>query len=180
MSDVLHVTGCRVFLNQSEDERLKGFASIILNDEFAVCDLKIINGNKGLFVAMPSRRRRDGSFHDVAHPIVSTLREHIESVVLGFLGSLVGALVGHLAMLLMSMVKSGSDVGVCLGKGKGHAVSHTQILAPPLREPEGREFAAVPFLYPPAPSRLRAARKATEPARIRYPSTSRWPRAGVM
>jgi len=83
MPDVLHVTGCRVFLNQSEDERLKGFASIILNDEFAVCDLKIINGNKGLFVAMPSRRRRDGSFHDVAHPIVSTLREHIESVVLG-------------------------------------------------------------------------------------------------
>ena len=83
MQDVLHVTGCRVFLNQSEDERLKGFASIILNDEFAVCDLKIINGNKGLFVAMPSRRRRDGSFHDVAHPIVSTLREQIESVVLG-------------------------------------------------------------------------------------------------
>jgi len=82
MPDTLHVTGCRVFLNQTEDDRLKGFASIILNNEFAVCDLKIIRGNKGLFVAMPSRRRRDGSFHDVAHPIVPSLREHIEAVVL--------------------------------------------------------------------------------------------------
>lgn len=82
MSESLCVTGCRVFLNQVEDDRLKGFASIILNNEFAVCDLKIIRGNKGLFVAMPSRRRRDGTFHDVAHPIVPTLREHIEAVVL--------------------------------------------------------------------------------------------------
>jgi len=82
MSESLKVTGCRVFLNQTEDERLKGFASIILNNEFAICDLKIIRGNKGLFVAMPSRRRRDGTFHDVAHPIVHTLREHIESVAL--------------------------------------------------------------------------------------------------
>lgn len=82
MPESLHVTGCRVFLNQTEDDRLKGFASIILNNEFAVCDLKIIRGNKGLFVAMPSRRRRDGTFHDVAHPIVPTLREHIETIVL--------------------------------------------------------------------------------------------------
>lgn len=82
MSESLHVTGCRVFLNQTEDDRLKGFASIILNNEFAICDLKIIRGNKGLFVAMPSRRRRDGTFHDVAHPIVPTLREHIETIVL--------------------------------------------------------------------------------------------------
>lgn len=79
----MKVTGCRVFLNQQEDEHLKGFASIILNDCFAICDLKIIYGNKGLFVAMPSRRRRDGTFHDVAHPIVQPLRDHIEEVVLG-------------------------------------------------------------------------------------------------
>jgi stage V sporulation protein G len=81
MSEI-QVTGCRVFLNQSDDEHLKGFASIILNDQFAICDLKIIQGNNKLFVAMPSRRRRDGSFHDVAHPIVHALREHIERIVL--------------------------------------------------------------------------------------------------
>lgn len=82
MISSLQVTGCRIFLNQAEDEHLKGFASIILNNEFAVSDLKIIQGNKGLFVAMPSRRRRDGTFHDVAHPIIPALREHIEAVVL--------------------------------------------------------------------------------------------------
>jgi stage V sporulation protein G len=82
MTNPIQVTACRVYLNQSEDEHLKAFASIILNDCFAVCDLKIIQGNKGLFVAMPSRRRRDGTFHDVAHPINHTLREHIEQIVL--------------------------------------------------------------------------------------------------
>ena len=79
---IIEVTGCRVFLNPSDDDHLKGFASVILNEVFAVCDLKIIQGNNKLFVAMPSRRRRDGSYHDVAHPICQQLRDHIETVVL--------------------------------------------------------------------------------------------------
>ncbi len=83
MATSIRVTGCKVFLNQLPDEHLKGFASVILNDEFAVRDIKIIHGNSGLFVAMPSRRRRDGTFHDVAHPIQPTLRQHIEGIVLG-------------------------------------------------------------------------------------------------
>lgn len=78
----IRVSGCRVYLNPAEDEHLKGFASIILNEVFAVCDLKIIQGHNKLFVAMPSRRRRDGTFHDVAHPICQDLRDHIETVVL--------------------------------------------------------------------------------------------------
>ncbi len=82
METLIRVTGCKVLLNQSSDEHLKGFATIVLNDEFAVRDLKIINGNTGLFVAMPNRRRRDGGYHDVAHPILPALREHIEEVVL--------------------------------------------------------------------------------------------------
>ena len=79
---MIEVTNCRVYLNENEDDHLKAFASIILNDEFVVCDLKIIQGNTKLFVAMPSRRRRDGIFRDVAHPIVRNLREHIENIVL--------------------------------------------------------------------------------------------------
>jgi stage V sporulation protein G len=79
---MIEVTDCRVYLNQNQDDHLKGFASIILNEELAICDLKIIQGNAKLFVAMPSRRRRDGTFHDVAHPIVHNLREHIENIVL--------------------------------------------------------------------------------------------------
>ena len=82
MAEPMQVTACRVFLNQIDDKHLKGFASIIFNDCFAVTDLKIIYGNRGLFVAMPSRRRRDGSFRDVAHPVSKDLRDHIEEVVL--------------------------------------------------------------------------------------------------
>lgn len=82
MQNGIKITECRVFLNEIEDDRLKGFASIVLNDAFAVCDLKIIRGNKGMFVAMPSRRLRNGTFHDVAHPIVPSLRKKIEEIVL--------------------------------------------------------------------------------------------------
>ena len=81
--NIIQVTQCKVVINREDNERLKAFASIILNEQFAVCDLKIIKGHTGLFVAMPSRRRRDGRFHDVAHPICANLRDHIEQCVLG-------------------------------------------------------------------------------------------------
>lgn len=80
---VIRVTQCRVVINREGNDRLKAFASIILNEQFAVCDLKVIKGHTGLFVAMPSRRRRDGKFHDVAHPICADLRDLIEQCVLG-------------------------------------------------------------------------------------------------
>ncbi|HOE95727.1 MAG TPA: SpoVG family protein [Candidatus Sumerlaeota bacterium] len=82
MADPIIVTGCRIYLNYGADEHLKAFASIILNDAFAVCDLKVISGSKGLFVAMPSRRRKNGVFLDVAHPVTKELRMHIEQTVL--------------------------------------------------------------------------------------------------
>lgn len=78
----IEVTSCDVQLNPKKNERLKGFATIILNDSFAVHKLKVIQMDTGLFVAMPSRRRGDGIFHDVAHPICQELRDFIENVVL--------------------------------------------------------------------------------------------------
>ena len=78
----IQVTETRVFPNPTEDERLKAFATVTLNGCFVVTDMKVINGNEGLFVAMPARRRKDGIFHDVAHPITQDLREHIEQAVL--------------------------------------------------------------------------------------------------
>jgi stage V sporulation protein G len=83
VNEILKITSVRVYPNPEQDERLKGFASIVLNNQFAICDLKIIRGHRGLFVAFPSRRRRDGSFHDVCHPIVHELREAVETTVLG-------------------------------------------------------------------------------------------------
>jgi len=64
------------------EEKLKGFANITLDNAFVVRGLKIINGTKGLFVSMPSKRRSNGSFQDVAHPINSETRKMIENMVL--------------------------------------------------------------------------------------------------
>ncbi|WP_025270307.1 septation regulator SpoVG [Hippea sp. KM1] len=65
------------------DEKLKGFATVIFDNEFVVRDLKIINGQKGLFVAMPSRKMKDGSFKDVAHPLNNEMRKKLEDAVIG-------------------------------------------------------------------------------------------------
>ena len=64
------------------DEKLKGFATVIFDNEFVVRDLKIISGQKGLFVAMPSRKMKDGSFKDVAHPLNNEMRRKLEEAVL--------------------------------------------------------------------------------------------------
>lgn len=77
----IQVTDCRIYLNERRDERFKAYGSIVLNQAFAI-QVKVINGIGGLFVAMPALPRKDGMFHDVAHPITRELRDHIEDVVL--------------------------------------------------------------------------------------------------
>ncbi|MFA8438984.1 septation regulator SpoVG [Pueribacillus sp. YX66] len=62
--------------------RMKAIASITLDREFVVHDIRVIDGNNGLFVAMPSKRTPDGEFRDIAHPITSSTREKIQSAVL--------------------------------------------------------------------------------------------------
>lgn len=64
------------------DEILKAFATITLNDCFAVHNLKVIEREDGLFVSMPARRNREGRFSDIAHPIHKPFRDYMESVVL--------------------------------------------------------------------------------------------------
>jgi stage V sporulation protein G len=68
--------------NQEKDKRLKAYVTIVFEDSFIVRDLKIILGNDGnLFVSMPSRRSKYGSFKDIAHPLNSTMRSSIETAV---------------------------------------------------------------------------------------------------
>lgn len=62
--------------------RMKAIASITFDNEFVIHDIRIINGNNGLFVAMPSRRAPDGEFRDIAHPINSKTRAKIQDAVL--------------------------------------------------------------------------------------------------
>lgn len=76
----MEVTEVKVF--PVNEEKLKAFATITLDNCFVVRDLKVINGNSGLFVAMPSKKRRDGTFKDTAHPLNNETRSMIENKVL--------------------------------------------------------------------------------------------------
>lgn len=78
----MEVTEVRVFLADEEDERLKAYATVTFDNCFVVRDLKIISGNTGLFVAMPSKKRKDGTYKDVAHPIHSDFRQALEQTIL--------------------------------------------------------------------------------------------------
>jgi len=64
------------------DDKLKAFAALVIEDCFLVGDLRVVEGEDGYFVAMPSRRKRDGSFKDIAYPLNNALREEIEERVL--------------------------------------------------------------------------------------------------
>lgn len=66
----------------SNDGKMRAVASITLDDEFVVHDIKIIDGQNGLFIAMPSKKMSDGDFRDVAHPICSEVRNQIKELIL--------------------------------------------------------------------------------------------------
>ena len=76
----MDVTEVRIFPVQ--EERLRAYVTITFDHCFVVRDLKVINGNNGLFVAMPSKKRKDGTYRDTAHPLDNKTREMIESKVL--------------------------------------------------------------------------------------------------
>ena len=76
----VEITEIRVTLR--DEERLKGFANVTFNDAFVIRGMKIIQGNNGYFVSMPSRKRPDGTYQDIAHPINSDMRRMIEEKVL--------------------------------------------------------------------------------------------------
>ena len=65
-----------------DDEKLKAFVSIVFDQCFVVTDIKIIHGPKGLFVSMPSKKRKDGTFKDIAHPLNNQMRQYLEEKIL--------------------------------------------------------------------------------------------------
>lgn len=76
----MQVTDVRIY--PVNEERLKAYVTIIFDNCFVVRDLKIIDGNNGLFVAMPSKKLKDGTFKDIAHPLDSETRKMIEGPIL--------------------------------------------------------------------------------------------------
>ena len=77
----MQITDIRVRKIQG-DGKMRGMASITIDDEFVVHDIKIIEGEKGYFIAMPSRRSKEGEFRDVAHPIKSETRTRLQKMIL--------------------------------------------------------------------------------------------------
>ena len=66
----------------AKDGKMKAVVSITLDNVFVVHDIKVIEGEKGLFIAMPSRKASDGEYKDIAHPINSSTREKIQRIIL--------------------------------------------------------------------------------------------------
>lgn len=66
----------------AKEGKMKAIVSITLDDEFVVHDIKVIEGEKGLFIAMPSKKALDGEYRDIAHPINSSTREAIQKIIL--------------------------------------------------------------------------------------------------
>lgn len=77
----MNITDVRV-RKVTKDGKMKAVVSITLDNEFVVHDIKVIEGEKGLFIAMPSRKATDGEYRDIAHPINSTTREKIQAIIL--------------------------------------------------------------------------------------------------
>jgi stage V sporulation protein G len=76
----MEITEVKVF--PVNEDKLKAYITIVLDNCFVIRDLKIINGNTGLFVAMPSKRRKDGAFKDIAHPLNQSTRAQMEKKIL--------------------------------------------------------------------------------------------------
>ncbi len=66
----------------TKEGKMKAVVSITIDDEFVVHDIKVIDGEKGLFIAMPSKKATDGEYRDIAHPINSATREAIQKIIL--------------------------------------------------------------------------------------------------
>lgn len=75
----MEVTEIQMFL--ADEGRLKAYVTLTFDKCFVVRDLKVIEGNKGLFVAMPSKKKKDGTYKDIAHPINSDFRADLERVI---------------------------------------------------------------------------------------------------
>lgn len=78
----MKISDVRIHIVKNETSKIKASASITIDDVFVVHEIKIIEGNEGLFIAMPSRKYPDGSFKDIVHPLNTPTREEIRDIVL--------------------------------------------------------------------------------------------------
>src|SRR5574344_1786473 len=80
--NVMEITSVSVRKIEKEGSRMKGIASVLLDHAFAVHDIRIIEGDNGLFIAMPSRKTATGGYRDIAHPINPDIRKQFEEAII--------------------------------------------------------------------------------------------------
>ncbi|MBQ7977890.1 MAG: septation regulator SpoVG [Clostridia bacterium] len=78
----MKISDIRIRIVKKDDNKLKAVASLTIDDCFAVHDIKVIDGNQGLFIAMPSRKTPEGNFKDIVHPLDTGTRETMEKLIL--------------------------------------------------------------------------------------------------
>ncbi len=84
----MEITEVKIF--PANEGKLKAYATIVIDGCFIIRDLKIIKGEKGLFVSMPSRRKKDGTFKDIAHPLNAETRQQLEEKIINEYKKVVG------------------------------------------------------------------------------------------
>ena len=103
----MEITQIRVF--PVEEEKLKAFVSVIFDDCFVVSDIKIIQGTSGLFVSMPSKKRKNGTFRDIAHPLNNETRRMIEEAIIDKYKEVVADSGGRVSAQIRELGADGSD-----------------------------------------------------------------------
>ena len=78
----MQITSVKVHKTEKENSRMRGIATVVIDDSFAVHDIRIIEGENSLFIAMPSRKTATGDYRDIAHPINSDARKMFEDAIL--------------------------------------------------------------------------------------------------
>ena len=78
----MQITSVNVRKIEKDGSRMKGIASVLIDDSFAIHDIRIIEGDNGLFIAMPSRKTATGGYRDIAHPINPDVRKMFEEAIL--------------------------------------------------------------------------------------------------
>ena len=81
MGELMKITDVRIRKVEKE-RKMKAIVSITIDNEFVIHDIKVIEGEKGLFIAMPSRKSADGEYRDIAHPINSETRQEIQNIII--------------------------------------------------------------------------------------------------
>jgi stage V sporulation protein G len=103
----MDITQVKVF--PVSEEKLKAYVSIVLDDCFLVSDLKVIQGPNGLFISMPSKRKKNGEFKDIAHPLNRETRERMERRILEEYGHAISKESERASSALALPDRAGSD-----------------------------------------------------------------------